>query len=278
MRKSLYTLAITAFSALFLTACFDESGLEKIYDGPAQIEFDWGDQAQVETYVYNPPTRVVATDSIRINIIGPQQSQPVNVQWQFDAEESTAVEGVQFRFATTSRTATIPANSSYGYIPIEILMDNFEVGEEYSIVANITSADLPIAPGLDETTFFFSKVCPSEIPAGIWSTNVADPDGGFYEIEIESVGGGEYIIKNFNLDFQPPFYDTFDNLPISGRFADVCNELTLIGTSQYSVTWRGTGVYDQEAQTITFDQVRDPAYGQGPWSNAGQGYVFTFVE
>ena len=168
-------------------------------------------------------------------------------------------------------------------------VDDFAVGDSFQLTFPINTADgrrltvalnsdlcnEPVQPSFGGCSFLWGISCPSEIPAGTWDVYVVASDVT-YGVEITADGAGFYSIANFNLDYQPPFYDTFNNLPISGGFTDVCNTIYLNKVGTYGVQWTGVGTYDPANQTITFAEISDPGYGQGPWDNSGSGYVLTY--
>jgi hypothetical protein len=64
-------------------------------------------------------TRRSGTIQLRVNLVGAQRSTPTNVTFEVDQTASTAVAGTHY--APLTGTITIPANSSFGFIPIQIL-------------------------------------------------------------------------------------------------------------------------------------------------------------
>lgn len=64
-------------------------------------------------------TRTSGTIQLRVNLVGAQRSTPINFTYQVVAGESTAIAGTHYK--ALSGTGTIPANSSFGMISVEIL-------------------------------------------------------------------------------------------------------------------------------------------------------------
>lgn len=268
IKHKLLTFLSVVAVAFFTTACFDESGLEIIYDGPSVLEWDRASTGSAGSYLAGAGQ--TPTESIAVNLVGPHRDQATQVQWRVNQEESTAIEGVHYNILS-DQNITIPANSSTATVDIEVITDNFASPEErFTLVLELVGGDLPVAANYGTLQHSMTIRCPSEIPAGEWEANV-----GGYVIEIIALGEGNYSIPNMNLDFQPSYYGTFTTLPIGGGFTDVCNEVTFNVEGEHGVIWSGTGTYDAEAQTITVPSFSDPAYGQGPWDNNGEGYVFT---
>jgi hypothetical protein len=169
-------------------------------------------------------------------------------------------------------------------------VDDFEVGDAFNVTFPINTADgrrltvalnselcnQPGQPSFGGCNVAWAVTCPSEIPEGEWEVYVASSNTT-YTVNLTSDGGGNYSLDNFNLDYDVSFYDSFNNLPLSAAFSDICNTIILNGTADFGVTWRGQGTYDAATQTITFPSISDPAYGQGPYTNGGAGYVLTYV-
>ncbi len=105
----------------------------------SQVEFDaatWNANAAGLTYpivtrvpVYgatisssNSPTlltRTTGSFQLRVNLVGAQLSSDATFTYRVVTGESTAVQGTHY--AVLSGTGTIPANSSFGYITINVL-------------------------------------------------------------------------------------------------------------------------------------------------------------
>ncbi|MFA0960869.1 hypothetical protein AB9P05_03625 [Roseivirga sp. BDSF3-8] len=208
--------------------------------------------------------------------------------------EDSVVEFSERRLYTTIQS--VPSNVSFGTAEIESLFgvdrDTLDVGESFLVdYTYITesgkridqwSADICNESAYNGTCSFSVGVfCPTEIPAGNYTVtayrnqNIADPR--VYTVSITQGSGTTFDSPNLNLDYQTPFYSTFEGLPISGGFTDVCNTVTLDQPGEFGVIWSGEGTFDPVNNTITFPQISDPGYGQGPWTNAGQGYVLTYT-
>lgn len=249
--------------ALFTTACFDESGLEIVYDGPSVLEWDMASTGSTGTYLAGGGQ--APTETITVNLVGPQRDQPTQVQWRVNQEASTAIEGVHYNIVS-DQNITIPANSNSADVEIEVLTDNFASPEErVTLVLELVGGDLPVAANYGTVSHRMSITCPSEIPLGTWRETTSGE-----EVTLTSLGDGNYKFSNFNIA-----YYAASNNPIGAQFSDVCNELTLYGDSEHGVQWRGNGVYDEETQTITFPEgVEDVAFNAGAFSRA---YEFEFV-
>lgn len=115
-----FLLSLT-FLSLALASCFPDNS--SVYDGPLQVEFrptsDSQSMADGDTYEAN------------IQLIGPHQDADITVDFEVDAENSTAVAGQHFELSGNS--FTIPANSSFGTITITGIPQN--IGASKPVVA-----------------------------------------------------------------------------------------------------------------------------------------------
>lgn len=78
-----------------------------------------------------------------VTLAAAQQSE--DVTFNFDIEpSSTAMENVHYK--VNGNSATIVANSSSVELPIDILDDNINEGESWTIVISISSSTVPVNP------------------------------------------------------------------------------------------------------------------------------------
>jgi hypothetical protein len=158
------------------------------------------------------------------------------------------------------------------------LGDNFIVGGAMKMVDGryLNGGYSPSVFSKRPVTLTYTVSCPSNIPEGKWEVHVASSDET-YTLNITKTGGGTYQIDNFNLDYDLDFYGGFNDLTAAATFIDICNDLTLNGVEpNYGISWRGAGVYDPVAQTITFGEITDAEYEQGPYLNDGDDWVLTY--
>lgn len=146
--KNLLLIIPFILVSLFLTSCFPED--ELAYSGPAVVEFKnhtlgmgnavltaRGIVTQAGTQTDSTRTvllNVRTTDTIYVQLVGPHQSQAINLDYSVRAS-STAVEGTHYNFAVANtRQVTIPANSSIGYILINPVANSLPaVGDQVRI-------------------------------------------------------------------------------------------------------------------------------------------------
>ncbi len=121
MNKILYSLLL---SVLF-TSCFKDYDNEYFQYTKQTVEFDAAVPLAKQSNKYFPLLPGITTasgiKSYRVNFFGEQSKADEVIKFRVDADESTAVEGVDFRFVSANSQVTVPANSSFGYIQIEVL-------------------------------------------------------------------------------------------------------------------------------------------------------------
>jgi hypothetical protein len=113
--------------ALSLSSCFENPSWT--YDMAPVVEFK-NPRAGFATQPTNNVSNGVAQrtvrqllrrDSILVQLVGAQRSEPTAVGYIIDAAKSTAVENINYRILDTKGTVTIPANSSSAYLKFELL-------------------------------------------------------------------------------------------------------------------------------------------------------------
>lgn len=148
-------------------------------------------------------------------------------------------------------SAVVPANSYEGSIQITGTDVGLSPGDLRTFTLDFVESNSVVSDGGLSVTVFL--VCESNIPEGNWTA----PDGG--TVTLVRLDGDRYEFSNFNYGYYAP-----SNNPIRGIFGDICNILTLEGSTEFGVQWRGTGSYDPNTQTITFSSgVEDANFNPG---------------
>jgi hypothetical protein len=136
---------------LFLTGCVKND--LTVYTGSV-VEFDaasWNANAAGKTYpmMTRVPTFNAATASsqpaltrttgdvtLRVNLVGAQSNSPINFNFTVVANESTAIAGTHYTAITG--TGTIPANSSFGLIRIDLVNTGVSSSTPKDLVLQLT--------------------------------------------------------------------------------------------------------------------------------------------
>jgi len=156
MKKIIFILTVAA--AFVLNGCIKNEDV--IWKG-SQIEFDaaiWNSNGAGLTYpiLTRVPAQGTATGAsqptltrssgsvqIRVNLVGAQRSSDTNFTYQVVGSESTAVAGTHY--TAPSGTGTIPANSSFGIITINILNPGASTGSKILVLQLTDSPDVKVS-------------------------------------------------------------------------------------------------------------------------------------
>lgn len=151
MKKILFS--ITILSAFFLSSCIKN---DPILYQDSKVEFDgavWNANSVGVTYpiITRVPAQGTATSTaqpaitrtsgsfnLRVNLVGPQKSTPTNFTYTVDAA-STAVAGTHY--TAFSGTGTIPADSSFGIITVNVLNPGVSSSTPAVLVLKLTDND-----------------------------------------------------------------------------------------------------------------------------------------
>ena len=210
---------------LSFASCMEKSGFEIVWDG-LEVEFEGASLPNhtMTEVVFQENQQSNRTDEtlLRINLVGAQISVPVNVIIGIDTA-STAVQGVHFRLKTTE--VTIPANSSFVDLPVEILTSNLDAAEEPNLVLTIIDAgDVKISANYRSVTLQIRLACPSDL-AGTYNTvNVGTGGTLNYQVVITEIEPLTYRISDITGGLYSLGYGMEDNPAI---FTDLCNTLTI---------------------------------------------------
>jgi len=90
----------------------------------------------VNTTVDSTLNKTRGTIKIRINLVGPQRNTPTEVTYQVVADKTTAVAGTHY--TALPGKVTIPANSSFGDIDLQLLSTSSAPPSSVDLVLEIT--------------------------------------------------------------------------------------------------------------------------------------------
>ena len=177
---------------------------------------------------------------IQVSLIAAQRSTPINYSFEI-LSSSTAIEALHYSISGTS--GTIPPNTSFADLPINILPDNINPGEDLTLEIRLVSADVELA-NADPISFRFAISCTSNLAgtldyvhSNIWC-GAPDVAGS---TNLVAISDNEYKFDDFVFGSWVPCYggggvDGTDPA-ISLRMVDVCNRISMEGTDQYGDTY-----------------------------------------
>lgn len=276
-------LYVTILGLLALPACENESFVQDFVPEGAMVYFSPGEQDSgvinfLDLDGTNLNFEVSMTDEQGRDLeFAPVAS--VDILATFTNTSTGGTHQVMLQNLTQwPQTFSYTLDEFLAQFPSEVVTrDSLELGDNFFITADFNMEDgrklsgwspalLDNSPASIYRVFVsYNVACPSEIPSGTW-VEVGDNDVA--ETTLTKIGAATYEFSDFNVDY----YGT-DLSPIRGVFSDICNTLTLEGATEFSIAWRGRGVYDPVNQTITFEQVEDMTYNPGIFSGP---YVFEY--
>lgn len=152
MRKILFSIA--GLAAFFLNSCIKN---DPVLVQDTHVELDaaaWNANAAGKTYpiLTRVPAQGAATPTsqpsitrtsgsfnVRVNLVGAQKSTPTNFTYTVDAANSTAIAGTHY--TAFSGTGTIPADSSFGIITVNVLNPGVSSSTPAVLVLQLTDND-----------------------------------------------------------------------------------------------------------------------------------------
>jgi hypothetical protein len=121
MKNILYSLIFS----VMLSSCFKDYDEDYFQYTKQTVEFDAAVSIAKQANKYYPLltgiTEASGIQSYRVNLFGLQSKVDEEINFRVDPNETTAVEGVDYRFVTANDKVIVPANSSFGYVQIEVL-------------------------------------------------------------------------------------------------------------------------------------------------------------
>ena len=247
--KNIFRIITILALVPLMTGCFDDPGTDTTFPGGVkQVELAAATLGN-PTYTYLRENVGAELDAgFEVYLAATSSSGSVDVNFEIDAS-STAVEGTHYNLNGT--TATIASGEFVGELPITILPDNIEAGEQWTIVVNITSVTGADAnPNYESATHTIQISCPPNIGIGNYTTvatGMPDPDGcstGFaYDGDPVTVtydpGTGLYTVSDADIGYFVGDYTVPTN------FENICDALTVSGNSSapYGIAFQGSGVF-----------------------------------
>lgn len=236
-------LTILFVFSIAITGCYDDPGTDILIGGNAFLELqDAGQPNPTITREFSQDPDG-ATDpvplNVQVNIMGRQQANDITANFIVDGA-STAVEGVHYRLVTAGGSLTIPKNTSFANIQIEVLPDGFDPDNDtdpWKLILKLTGGGLPLST-YTTVTYNLSAKCPYATSTFVASYSCDEPGYGTYNVTFTADATANTIINN-------NFWDT--GLVVKYILNDA-NETVSIQTTEFqadlgrgSETWVITG-------------------------------------
>lgn len=214
--KRFFAFTLVMLLSVSMAGCFDQA-VQPEYDGPPKVQFD--------------PTSTTVADGfgtvpMNIQLIAPQQSSdtqfPVAVVDTGDIATTLPSDGYQL----VTETATIPADSSFGEVRVDVNSAGIPPGETRLLTLALQeSQDGDIIPA---TNFQFFQLTVVGRSANI-GTSVGSL--GFGEVESGSTAQDTFAVTNAQSGFEGNTSSEISNLAVAGDDAGAFNIVSPSGSS-----------------------------------------------
>jgi hypothetical protein len=218
-------LGLTFMLSLLLgiSSCMEESGFNILWEG-MEVEFNDASlpNSTIQKIVTKSTNNQIDQETIRINLVGRQVDVPIEVEVGVDPS-STAIAGVHYRLE--NNRVTIPANSSFVEVPVEILTGNLASDEFPDLVLRIIDAgETKVSTNYNQLTIEIRLSCPSDL-AGTYTTVTVGSFGTInYQVTITELEPFTYRISDITGGVYSQVYGEADNPAV---FSELCGEITM---------------------------------------------------
>lgn len=257
MKKHFVNKFLIALGAFILVSCFEDPGTDIVWGNKAYLELDLAGQPNPsEQLLFERKNDGTTYDvAVQVNIMGRPQKSATTVNFVIDPA-STAIEGVHYNMITAGGSISIPAGENIGEIEYEVLADNIEAGEEWTLIFTLAeSSSLPLS-NYAELTYEIGITCPSDL-AGLydghtdWIDYYGTPGSDDYEVDL-AVGSASniYVLPDLSGGMEPIIWS---NPPVLVNIVDVCDEI-LLGSYTYLYGYAiNAGAVNPGTGVITID-------------------------
>jgi hypothetical protein len=208
---------------LSMSSCMEESGFTILWEG-MEVEFNDASlpNSTIQKIVTQSTNNQIDQETVRINLVGRQVDVPIEIEVGVDPS-STAIAGVHYRL--DDNRFTIPANSSFVEIPVEILTGNLASDEFPDLVLRIIDAgETKVSTNYNQLTIEIRLSCPSDL-AGTYTTITVGSFGTInYQVTITELEPFTYRISDITGGVYSQVYGEEDNPAV---FSELCGEITM---------------------------------------------------
>ncbi|EPR70996.1 DUF4843 domain-containing protein [Cyclobacterium qasimii] len=223
MQHKVFGFALVLGLLLGTTSCMEESGFTIVWEG-LEVEFEEASlpNGTIQKIVTKTSNNQIDQDKVRINLVGRQVNAPVEVELGVDPN-SSAIAGVHYRLENNK--VTIPANSSFVDVPLEILTGNLASEELPDLILKIIDAgETKISTNYHQVTIEIRLSCPSDL-AGTYTTVTVGSFGTVnYQVTITELEPFTYRISDITGGVYSELYGEDDNPAV---FSELCGVITM---------------------------------------------------
>lgn len=268
MKKIKIILFTILIGSTFFTSCSEGIGDSPTIAGSeltgSPIIIGWGNPTVTESYFSDIGT---LNNTYPLNVIGGGNGSPttsdITVTLSVDTANSTAVEGNEFTFPSSS--VTIPAGSIIGLVPINVNTGAFNPGSPTQVIINaVTTSNGVVVSSSAEKLVINFVGCKSTLADYTYEMTVTSSTGSVYGPVTETIL--EESVNSFMTysvgTWSPPL-----NPGHGVRFSDICGTLSMPSVQEladmYSneVTPKGSATVDENGN---FTLRYTIGFGAGP--------------
>ena len=253
MKKFLF-LSILALTSL--VSCDQD---EPLQTGPNTTIIGFAKSAVVTANFTDVPTEQL---SIPLSYVSYQNetipSDGVTVTWEIDAANSTAVEGFEFDFGSSSKQLSIAGGQTSVVLPITGYPVNYNVSQATKLVLKLTtvnSNNAVIGAQYNTVEVTFRGVCPSNLQ-GTYNLQVTiiagNGAGTSYSLPnevISVIGNAQYSGTSIGPYNSRGLISANAQIPCGLIFDDVCNSISLWKDADWN-DQGDTGISPGQAQNL----------------------------
>jgi hypothetical protein len=270
-------LIMLLFVAAAFTSCTDDDirTEQNLSTGPKVVGFP----SDVYPVPYFEDEGVVLR-KFPLDLIGTGNGQysdtDIEVEYEIDYDNSTAVEGVEFDFVDTTGKITIPAGSTFGEYPLNVNTGNLSTEFKTVLVLKLKTSSPGSIVGAQYDTLKITFVgCLSELAGNYRAVITAGGLTSTRTNEVITLTG----INTFRTKYVGRYaFGTFS--PAGFTFIDICDEISLpkdqtlggFSNSVYGTSFYGDGIDGIVTSDTEFEIVHNIGFAAG---DQKQTYKYT---
>ena len=255
----IYKIMASFVLVAIMAACNDEIPLT------LQEEYVGLDASSTQLLYLREGKDLPVPSNIRAQLIAAQRATPVNFTFEI-LPSSTAI--ANLHYTVSGNTGTIPANSSFGDLPIMILPDNIEPGEVLRLNIRVTGGDLGVTEAFGTVNYTIQVLCPNTIPLNrTWTVTILDGAFGAAgtsrnDVTITDAGDGTLLISDITAGVLPALGCCDPDE--SANILNICDVITI----------------DRAGADASFSYETNPGegFGAGSWDAATQTLILPWWE
>lgn len=263
MKKNKFIYLLMALMFAF-TAC-DEPGSDILWE-ESFVELDAATSANgARTYTFlRQNNGINLASGFELNLASRSLDQAVNVTFEIVAATTDAIENVHY--VVNSNSVTFAPGEHVVELPIDIIVDGIEAGEQLDIDIRIVSADVEIGSGFGQAVHTIQITCNSDIGGTYTSTTTGTSTDPCCPTEttvtgtvtLTDEGDGFYTISDWSAGLYLEWYDVYGitaTTDLTAEIRDICDGISADFTEPFNTATELRGSRDAATGVITYTWV-----------------------